>query len=321
MCPYLLLLTCSMAPLLPSTLVLVLLPSTLATSILLTGGGLTDSGPLLSSTEVVDSPCTSPSLPFPRAAHTTSLTTDGLLLTCGGRGEEAQDLLSCLVMDTSSSSWLPHSTLPIPRTASTAVSLPTGLLLLGGWGGAGSSSLLPTGATSWEAGPPGAPMQVAYTCAVTLDHGGFLVLGGLGAPEQVEEYTSSSSWHSWPPLHQERWGHACARLGDLVVLAGGWDRDGAVLASTTILALSSGAQRPGGDLATPRAALAMIAMGGRLFALGGLVGDARSSSNPAVGSYEVWEEEEEEWRSGGGLDNPRAALGAVAVHLTSVCPV
>ena len=309
-----------MVPLLPSTLVLVLLPSTLATSILLTGGGLTDSGPLLSSTEVVGSACTSPSLPSPRVAHTTSLTTDGLLLTCGGRGEGAMDLLSCLVLDTSYSTWLPHSTLPIPRTASTSLSLPTGLLLLGGWGGAGSSSLLPTGATSWEAGPPGAPLQVAYTCAVTLHHGAFLVIGGLGAPEQVEEYTSSS-WHSWPPLHQERWGHACARVGEVVVVAGGWDREGAVLTSTTILALSSGAQRPGGALASPRAALAMVAMEGRLLALGGLTGDARSSSNPAVASYEVWEEEGEEWRRGGELDSPRAALGAVAVHLTSVCSV
>ena len=60
--------------------------------ILLTGGWAdatydydNDVGLVLSSTEVLGDSCQVPSLPLPLHGHTTFLTADSLILTCGGR--------------------------------------------------------------------------------------------------------------------------------------------------------------------------------------------------------------------------------------------
>jgi hypothetical protein len=65
--------------------------------------------------------------------------------------------------------------------------------------------------------------------------------------------TASLAWSDWPALDQGRAGHACARLGDTVVIAGGYGEDRAALASTTLLSIASREAREGGAMAAPRA--------------------------------------------------------------------
>ena len=192
--------------------------------------------------------------------------------------------------------------------------------LLGGWGGAGSSSFLPTGSTSWEEGPLGSPLEVGYACAVPLDSHRFLIIGGLGKMQQVVEFdTVSSSWSQWPSLVRARWGHSCAIVDTTLVVAGGWDEDNTILDSTTLISLTERKEREGGTMASARAAFSINLFQGRLFALGGL-NSAADESSEALDSVEVWNPEEEMWSSFQDLGSPRGGFSAASlVDLSLFC--
>ena len=146
-----------------------------------------------------------PLSPFSRAGHVTTVTSDGLILTCGG-----QNYFSCLALDLSDSTWRNHSSLDSLRHYSSHAVLPSGLYILGGFYSS-SSSFLPTGATTWEAGPS-LPGMTFDSCAVSISETKFLLIGGWLETTRVSEYDSETgSWETWPSLVQARAGHACAR--------------------------------------------------------------------------------------------------------------
>ena len=146
-----------------------------------------------------------PPSPPSRAGHVTTVTSDGLILTCGG-----QNYFSCLALDLSDSTWRNHSSLDSLRHYSSHAVLPSGLYILGGFYSS-SSSFLPTGATTWEAGPS-LPGMTFDSCAVAISETKFLLIGGWLETTRVSEYNSETgSWETWPSLVQARAGHACAR--------------------------------------------------------------------------------------------------------------
>ena len=146
-----------------------------------------------------------PPSPPSRAGHVTTVTSDGLILTCGG-----QNYFSCLALDRSDSTWRNHSSLDSLRHYSSHAVLPSGLYILGGFYSS-SSSFLPTGATTWEAGPS-LPGMTFDSCAVAISETKFLLIGGWLETTRVSEYNSETgSWETWPSLVQARAGHACAR--------------------------------------------------------------------------------------------------------------
>ena len=121
--------------------------------ILITGGH--NGSNFLSESEVLPTPCTVPKFPggvlgAPHYSHTTALTSDGLILTCGG----ITNYRKCLALDLASQSWVDHSHLDQSRISSTSVTMPEGLFLFGDdLYDETTSSFLPTGTTEWEAGP------------------------------------------------------------------------------------------------------------------------------------------------------------------------
>ena len=98
----------------PILLLLGLLASAASTrqdnSVILLTGGWADStedydddeGLVLSSTEVLGNSCPVPSLPLPLIGHTMVLTSDGLILICGGVDGDFSDNLDCFTLDASS---------------------------------------------------------------------------------------------------------------------------------------------------------------------------------------------------------------------------
>jgi len=195
------------------------------------------------------------------------------------------------------------------------VTLQSGVYLLGGWGGAGTSSFLPTGSSEWEEGPSGPALEVGYACAVQLGPDQFLQTGGLGKMNQVVEFDAeSSSWSQWPSLGQQRWGHSCAVLGNDLVLAGGWDENSKILDTTSILSLTDKSERQGGPLIKPRAAFSIQILRGRPLAFGGLDSDAVTSSE-GLDSVEMWNPKEESWEEVEGLESRRAGFAGTVVTL------
>ena len=237
-------------------------------------------------------------LPYPRRAHITTLTADGLVLTCGGDSD-----FSCLslVAGLEGLVWMDHSTLDTIRWYTTAVTLPGGLYILGGYRTETTSSFLATGTTTWVPGPelPGGGSDSG--CAVAISSSRFLLIGGEPAYQQVAEYDSTTgAWTQWPALSIPVGGrrrHSCARLGDNVIIAGGQDQyhedPPEDLVSTAILHIPTKSMRSVRGMTTRRSSFGTAVIGGKLLAFGGY---NRYLSNYYLDSVEEWNEEEEVWR-------------------------
>ena len=137
--------------------------------------------------------------------------------------------------------------------------------------------------------------------------------------------TSIEGWREagrWPRLktHRIDW-PGCAKLGQKVIIAGGWNSGGA-LRSTEVLNLDSREITAGGDLTSPRFwfHLATIRRGGeeKVFAVGGW--DDSTFRNTVEELVE--EEDSATWRkAASSLGERRDFFGVVAVPEEFVCPV
>ena len=232
-----------------------------------------------------------------RSNHILARTADNLILTCGGESPIGTDDMTCVVLDPEAGEWLPHSTLDRPRVMATAITLPSlGLMVMGGFKQL-TTSVLPTGSTEWQAGPPlpGVFDKTSYygVCSVLLSETNLLLIGGgtdsIIPGTRVAEY-SEGAWMEWPSLYTSRWGHACARLGDKVIIAGGVSPFFTLLSTTTVLDLETREARETGEMSVARTWFGMANMGGRLVVVGGM-GPLRN----AWGDVEEWVEEEEVW--------------------------
>ena len=285
-------------------LLLLLAPGLLAQETVLITAGF--NGGVKDSCELLDSSCLIPSLPWnpatnrsARSDHIAARTGDGVLLTCGGEAPDGTDDLSCYALDLTADAWVPHSVLDRPRIKATAVSSPAfGILILGGFKEESSSHLM-TGATEWIAGPTLPSADYFGICSVLLSDTSFLVIGGrpegaLGGTRVREiRQAASGAWEqeSWPDLYVDRWGHACARLGDQVIVAGGVSPFFTMYSSTTVFDLNTREQREAGEMFEQRTWFGMAVVQGRLLAFGGMGPYYKN----AWGQVEEWQEEEEEW--------------------------
>lgn len=109
------------------------------------------------------------------------------------------------------------------------------------------------------------------------------------------------------PVPEARTEVGAARLGDTLVVLGGFRADGSATARVDLFDLESGAWRDGPDLPTPLHHLAAAAFRGRLYVAGGFT-DAGSDSAA------VWSlgEGDRSWREEPSLGTARGALGLAA---------
>jgi len=320
-------------------LALLLLASTsLAQETALITGGFNGFEGAREGCELLNSGCAVPSFPVVsnetggtnragRSDHITHITEDGLILSCGGEAADGTDDFSCLSLDVAEGSWVLHSILPVPRLKSTSVALPgIGLFILGGFKQL-SSDLLLVGANEWEAGPtlPGTMDTVSYygICSIVLTPTEFMVIGGDGhsilGGTRVQAYSAETGeWEEWEDLNVDRWGHACTRLGDQVIVAGGVSPLFQIMSSTTVLDLNTREQREIGDMKGPRAWFGMATINGKVLAFGGMspLKDSYSNILELDMETEEWVEREDTMATANGI----SSLASVVVQQSQICP-
>jgi len=290
-----------------------------------------------SSAELLDDSCVLPTLPWYEGTNRTGRsdnvvleTGDGLILTCGGEAADGTDDLSCVSLDltlgvASEQMWELHSVLDVERIMATAITIPgLGSFILGGFKQL-TSSFLPLGATEWQAGPtlPGTEETSYYgVCSVHLDEleQQFLLIGGnsdglLGGTRVAQYDPARGDFEEWDSLYTDRWGHACARVGSTVVIAGGVSPFFTIYDSTTLLDLTTREQRDGGAMSSPRTWFGMALVDGRVLAFGGTGG-----IDP-LDSIDEWEPETDGWIARGELRIPTAmySFPTITVKIEDFC--
>eukprot|EP00091_Calanus_sinicus_P021200 TRINITY_DN6168_c0_g1_i1.p1 TRINITY_DN6168_c0_g1~~TRINITY_DN6168_c0_g1_i1.p1 ORF type:complete len:324 (-),score=98.15 TRINITY_DN6168_c0_g1_i1:83-1054(-) len=316
--------------------VLLLVSACLAQETALVTGGFNGYESARDGCELLNSGCAVPSFPVVsnmtggtnragRSDHVTHVTEDGVILSCGGESADGTDDFSCLSLDVATGSWVLHSILNFPRLKASSVALPgIGLMILGGFKQL-SSELLPVGATEWEMGPtlPGTLEDNVYYgfCSIVLSPTEFMVIGGESGPiagNLVQVYSAETGeWDRWEDLPVSRWGHACTRVGDLVIVAGGVTPSFTMMASTTVLDLNTRESREVGEMTSARAWFGMATIDGRVLAFGGMspLKDSYENIMELDMETEEWVEQEETLGTGYGI----SSFASVVIQQNMIC--
>jgi len=262
--------------------------------------------------ELLNSACSIPSLLVSegtgrsgRAGNVVFFTGDNLILTCGGSSENATDDLSCQSWSSCCSDY--------------------GSYILGGFNH-NTSSFLPTGSSEWIEGPTLSGddnvVTFSFVCGVVISHSRLMVIGGVFGDfvgTRVQTYDADTDeMENWPALAVLRWGHACAKIGDKVIIAGGLDQFFTISTSTTVLDLVTRESSEAGDMLVQRAFFGMANIDGSIFLFGGRgIGMRKFDSK---GSLEVWNEEEEMWYpTDESMPTVMNGFGMLIVNVTDVC--
>jgi len=236
-------------------------------AILITGGSTSGAEDFhaFSSSELLLASCPVASLPRVIYDHLTMTMADGTILTCGGERTECHQLSKDL------SSWTHHSNLPASLGTSNLAStvLPSGAYL----SGRSTGAFLPTGSNEWNTFSIPSDHEARVACAVPVSSTSFLLIGGYWEQgDFVDEYeTLTGEWTRWPPLPEKRENMACVKVGDKVLVIGGYNRalneyDG----GTVILDIETRTWRQGGFMTWERNGHGVSVLeSGRVLAYGG----------------------------------------------------
>ena len=296
-----------------------------ASVVLVTGGAGRGS---YSSVEIYPTGCSLPPLPSTRTHHATFTTADisPKIVTCGGHDRDYT--ASCLVLDVENQQWdaTQMGELTMPRANHASVTIENvGTYLIGGYQGSAqrTTDFLAAGSTEWVAGPA-IPVDMNMPCAVRISPLSFLIIHGNDIREyqvDVTNPTSSDGWQSaskFPQLQTSRYKQpGCSKIGDQVVIAGGFDN----VRSTEALDLSTRSIVYAGDLISQRQQfhMATITMNGQqtLFALGGW----SDSQGVTLNSVEQFNTNNNTWTlAATSMAEARYFFGAVVVAEEIVCP-
>ena len=302
-------------------------------SVLLLTGGTTSGDYILSSVEVFPSTsgCSLPPLPTTRRYHVTFLTSepDPVIATCGGALGTGQHggstpTSSCLVLDQSNQRWDDSrmSSLTESRYGGATARLNSiGVFIIGGHASSlqGTSDFLAAGSLQWQKGPE-LPVQMHSPCAVTITTTSFLSISDYNIYEYdaaIAGPTSTDGWREasrWPKLKTKRkYGPACAKVGQKVVIAGGWNSVEGNIDSTEVLDLDSRTIRwkyQGTSITRRHFHLRRVKIAGKMrtFALGW------------TSAVMEWMEGNSTFKWAGYMREARYGFGAVAVPRELVCP-
>jgi len=259
----------------------------------------------LRSAEVLNTSCDFP-LPEGRRDHISVTTPDGKTLVCGGKTPSGYTP-SCLQFDYKSKSWKEHSQLLSKyRHYSAVVILPRGVYVLGGKDDAKSSSeFLATGSSVWTQGPDIPGKGVYFSCAVKLSDTEFVILGSRYDKTLALVYSETKkAWTHWPKLTQGVYGPSCMRLGDNILMAGGFTTQ-----RTVIIDTKTGSAREVASLKYARGAAEMELYGGNAVILGGFDGTGTRRNDG-----EMWNMDKETWQEANiSLKNGRSSYSLVAM--------
>lgn len=164
----------------------------------------------------------------------------------------------------------------------------------------------PAAPSEWSPAPD-LPAVRAYSAAATA--GGKLYVVGGGAGTDVLD-PIGNVWSSLESGPSRRDFPGAAALGKQVYAVGGLD-GGRNLSGVEVLEIATVSWRPAPPLAVARSRLAVVAAGGKVYAIGGYVGDGRGASD--TGAVEAYEPGARAWVSRADMPTRRHGHAAVAV--------
>ena len=218
--------------------------------------------------------------------------------------------------------------LPQPRDFPAAVSMENiGIYLVGGAEGntRRTTEFLAEGTRAWKAGPA-IPVNMTHPCGVRISDLSFLTIHGKDILEyqvNISNPTSNSGWQSaskFPQLLTRRtFQPGCSKIGDQVVIGGGFNFQSEWLRSTEVLNLSTRTITYAGNLNSARAYfhMATLTINGQqtLLAFGG----QPEPSN--LNSVEQFHTHNNTWTlASTTMEKARSEYGAVVVPRELVCP-
>ena len=281
----------------------------------------------LSSVKLYGLQCNVPPLPLAVNGHTTFITADDHIVSCGG--STGQYTHRCLTLASSGWEAGPVGDLTQERFGAAVVTTLQGTYVLGGEGDVVgvTSDFLPRHSATFEAGPE-LPYKLYNGCAAGLSAQAFVVLGGFYSLTSVRQYDATHGWsEDWPELTTGRYAHGCAAYGRVnntdyqfqkIIVAGGsiYDIGKSSLASMEILDITSKTLVAGPEMVTARSYfhLVLVERAGveALLALGGETG-----SSTYLNTVEEYLVEQGEWVEregmGEGMREMRGHYGASAV--------
>ncbi len=227
-----------------------------------------------------------PSLPAPRH-HLMLASTGDDLYAIGGMATLAFDAVdSAWVLTRSATEWQPISALPSPRAAGLAVAIDGVVFVVGGQAERELVAVtlrLSSRDGSWEERAP-IPRPREHTAGfvfgteVWVVGGRAFAIGSAGDAVDVYD-TQEDAWHEGPSLRSIRGGHGAALLDGVAYVAGG-ELTSRALTEVEALDLAGEASewRASAPMASPHHGFALLATGGRLYAIAG-------ADEPAFGAF------------------------------------
>ena len=204
-----------------------------------------------------------------------------------------------------------------------------GTYLIGGDGNMRrTSDFLAAGSTEWATGPA-IPVDMRYPCAVSISQLSFLIIYERNIREYQVDTTNPTSFSGWqlaskfPQLQaKRRYRPGCSKIGDQVVIAGGYDNIPGYLRSSEVLDLTTRTIVYAGDMNSARTYfhMATITMNGEqtVLAFGGY-GGGIGSIGSILNSVEQFNTNNNTWTlAPTSMEEARYYYGAVAVTIT--CP-
>ena len=218
--------------------------------------------------------------------------------------------------------WKEHSLLKHQRGWSSAVSMPEGVYIFGGWGKSKTNwEWLPSGTNQWKSGNIGIPGGFSSGCAIQINDNDILLIGGDGTRKRVLKFNTTAQEFTslGDVLIQGRYHHACTRMEDKIVIAGGYG-SGNYLKSTEIINIHDlTASHPAGNLVQKRGrhGLTVVYVDRKptILAVGGSDGQ-----HSFLDSIEMWNATTDTWTmTSMNLTEPKSSFGIIALPTRSVC--
>ena len=232
----------------------------------------------------------------------------------------ASKVFKCLELK--DNQWQEHSQLKNKRGWSSAVTMPGGVYIFGGWGKSKTTwEWLPSGTNQWRSGNSGIPGGFSSGCAVQINDKDILLIGGDGTRKRVLKFNTTAQEFTslGDVLIQGRYHHACTRMEDKIVIAGGYG-SGNYLKSTEIINIHDlTASHPAGNLVQKRGrhGLTVVYVDRKptILAVGGSDGQ-----HSFLDSIEMWNATTDTWtKTSMKLTEPKSSFGILALPTRSVC--
>ena len=207
-----------------------------------------------------------------------------------------------------------------------------GVFIFGGDGHAGlddkTSDFLLKNSKTWVEGPK-IPVGIRRGCGVDLPEAEevFLIGGYHDNEKSIIKYNYrewSREWSNVTKLSFRRTGHACTRLGNEVIIAGGIDNLGNTIDSTEIINLVTLDIKIVGALKVPRSYFGLATFNDgkqfRILAFGGYDSNENSGLQ-FLSSVEEWNMEEQTWQvlQDVSLKEGKSGFGYYEVSVDKLC--